>query len=289
MSIMQGLAIAILTLQFLFMPAPFQDSIDNSRNLTINSPISQFVQVTDPESTPPDLPDIPPRKALAEKIAATPMGSQFALFNIFVILFVTLGPLKIIPAFVNLTENASAGLRRQMAVRSAIISTVVLLLVAIIGQNILKVWTISLPSLMIAGGILLFLVALNIVMTQYAPQTTVHPPEKPTLNLAVSPLAFPTILPPFGIAIALTMMVMSKQIGINPILILGLLMAVMGLNLVCMLAARFILAIIRPVTLRILGFTLGVMQLALGIEFILYGIEIEVLVLRSLLDAVQSN
>ncbi|MEL7039745.1 MAG: MarC family protein [Cyanobacteria bacterium J06592_8] len=287
MGLFQKIAIAILTLQLLLMPALSNERVDNSINRVINQPISQSAPISEPDSTPINESYIPPRKTLAEKIAETPIGSQFKLFNIFIIFFVTLGPLKIIPSFVTLTENASASLRRQLAVRSAIISTIVLLLVAIIGQNILKVWTISLPSLMIAGGILLFLIALNIVMTQYAPPTQVHPPEKPDINLAVTPLVFPTILPPFGIAIALTMMVMSKQIGISSIGVLVLLVAVMGLNFICMLAARPILTFIRPVTLRILGFTLGVMQLALGIEFILYGIEIEVLVLRYLLDSVQ--
>ncbi|NJK38030.1 MAG: MarC family protein [Oscillatoriales cyanobacterium RM2_1_1] len=206
------------------------------------------------------------------------------LFNLFIIFFVTLGPLKIIPAFIYLTEHADRKLRRQLAFRSAAISTIVILLVAIIGQNTLRVWRINLSALAIAGGILLFVVALNIVMTQYTPAIEGGSPEKPALHLAIVPLAFPTILPPFGIAIALTLVVLSHQIEIDYIAVLGLLVLVMGLNLVSMLAARAIVKVLKLVILRILGFTLGVMQLALGIQFILFGIEIEVLFINHLLN-----
>lgn len=57
----------------------------------------------------------------------------------------------------------------------------------------------------------------------------------------------------------------------------------MGLNLVSMLAAGPIFKFIRPVTLKILGFTLGVMQLALGIQFTLSRLEIQTLILQILL------
>jgi multiple antibiotic resistance protein len=77
-------------------------------------------------------------------------------------------------------------------------------------------------------------------------------------------------------------MLVSQEIGFNPLAILGVLVLVMLLNLIGMLAARPILALLKPVTLRIFGFVLGVLQLALGIEWITTGLEIEVLVFRRL-------
>ncbi len=224
-----------------------------------------------------------PKQQVAKEIANTPLQSKFGYFNLFIIFFVTLGPLKVIPVFVQLTEKADQKLRRELSFRSSLISTITIVLVAIIGQNLLNIWRIELPALMIAGGILLFLVALEIVMAQYASASKVEIAEEPSLKEAIAPLAFPTILTPFGIAIALMMMVMARIIGINQGFVLLLLLLVMGLNLVCMLAARPILTFIKPVTLRISGFVLGVMQLALGIELILSAIEIEVLVIQRLL------
>lgn len=147
-----------------------------------------------------------------------------------------------------------------------------------------RVWQIRLPSLLIAGGILLFLVALNLVMTQYQPPPLPEESSPTSLNLVVTPLTFPIILPPFGIAIALVLMLISQEFGFNPLVILGVLVLVMLLNLVCMLAAQPILAFLKPVTLRIFGFVLGVLQLALGIEWIITGLEIEALVFRRLFD-----
>lgn len=222
---------------------------------------------------------------LAEEVAQQSVNEQFGQFNLFIIFFVTLGPLKVIPTFVQLTKNANSRLKRQLAFRSTAVSTVVIMLVVLIGRNVLAVWQIQLPALMIAGGILLSLVALKIVLTQYAVQGAQSPPpESPELHLAIVPLAIPTILPPFGIAIALTLMIVATELGLNAGQVITLLLLVMGLNLVSMLAASPILKFMRPVTLRILGFTLGVMQFALGIQFILSGLEIQALVLKILLQ-----
>jgi multiple antibiotic resistance protein len=222
--------------------------------------------------------------AIAEEIAQENFKEQFDSFNLFIIFFVTLGPLKVIPIFLQVTRQADLPLKRQLAWRSSAMATFVVLVVVLIGQNLLRVWQIQLPALMIAGGILLSLVALRIILAQYNVgelATTVY--DAPDLSLAIMPLAFPAILPPFGIAIALMLMVLSTQLGFSPISLILLVLLVMALNLVSMLAAVPIIKFVRPVTLRILGFSLGVMQFALGIQFILFGIEIQTLVLQLLL------
>lgn len=228
-------------------------------------------------------------RKVADAIAAAPTTNRATLFNLFIIFFVTLGPLKIIPAFVQLTAQADASLRRQMAFRSTLLATAVILFVAIVGQNVVRVWRVQLPALMLAAGILLFLVSLNMVMTQYGAIMGAKPAalkslsDPPSLEAVVSPLTFPTILPPFGIAIALTIVVGVSQLGLDTTPVLGLLLLVMLLNLLGMLAARPILGFLRPVTLQVLGFALAVMQLALGIEFILSGIELQALVIQRMM------
>lgn len=223
-----------------------------------------------------------PKQRIADQIARAPLDAPFGLLNLFIILFVMLGPIKVIPPFVQLTQNAEQNLRQQLAYRSAALATVVILLVVIVGQNMVRVWQIRLPALLIAGGILLFLVALDLVMRQYEPPPSPTSSDPPSLKLAVKPLTFPVILPPFGIAIALVLMLMSQELGFNPLKVIGVLVLVMLLNLISMLAARPILRFLKPVTLQILGFVLGVLQLALGIEWIITGLEIEALVFRRL-------
>jgi multiple antibiotic resistance protein len=227
-------------------------------------------------------PTLLPKQRIAEQIARTPLEAPIRLINLFIVFFVTLGPIKIIPSFVQLTQNADHSLRQQLAFRSAALATIVILLVVVLGQNMVRVWQIRLPALLIAGGILLFLVALNLVMTQYNPPSQPQDVPPPSLKLVVTPLTFPTILPPFGIAIALVLMLISQEIGFNPLVVIGVLVLVMLLNLICMLAARPILGILKLITLQIFGFVLGVLQLALGIEWIISGLEIEALVFRRL-------
>ncbi len=270
---------------------------------------SSMVQITPTEPTaavvaqsletplPPSAPSTTPQpvvrdwRKVADDIATAPTTNRATLFNLFIIFFVTLGPLKIIPAFVQLTAQADSSLRRQMAFRSTLLATTVILFVAIIGQNMVRVWRVQLPALMLAAGILLFLVSLNMVMTQYgammggkpAVSSAAHSPDPSPLKAVVSPLTFPTILPPFGIAIALTIVVGVSQLGLDTTPVLGLLLLVMLLNLLGMLAARPILGFLRPVTLQVLGFALAVMQLALGIEFMLSGIELQALVIQRMM------
>ncbi|PSB16145.1 MarC family protein [filamentous cyanobacterium CCP2] len=243
---------------------------------------SPIAQAPDTNAPTPPAPVVLPKQRIADRIARTPIDAPLKLFNLFIIFFVTLGPIKVIPPFVQLTQKADPSLRRQLAFRSAALATIVILLVVLIGQNMVRIWQIRLPALLIAGGILLFLVALNMVMTQYQSPPLPEDSSPPSLKLVVSPLTFPIILPPFGIAIALVLMLVSQEIGFNPLVVLGVLVLVMLLNLLGMLAARPILAFLRPITLRIVGFVLGVLQLALGIEWIITGLEIEALVFRRL-------
>jgi hypothetical protein len=106
---------------------------------------------------------------------------------------VTLGPLKVMPTFLQVTRQADRPLQRQLAWRSSAMATCVVLVVVLMGQNLLRVWQIPLPALMIAGGMLRSLVTLR-------------------LSLA---LAFPAILPPFGIAIARMLRVLSTELGLS--------------------------------------------------------------------------
>jgi len=222
--------------------------------------------------------------AIAEEVAQQNFEEQFGSFNLFIIFFVTLGPLKVIPTFLQVTRQADRPLKRKLPCWSTAIATLVALLIVLIGQNLLRSWQIQLPALMIAGGILLSLVALRLILAQYTVgESATNACDAPDLSLAITPLAFPAILPPFGIAIALMLMVLSTRLGFSPAALILLLLLVMALNLVSMLAAGPILKFVRPVTLRILGFSLGVMQFALGIQFILIALEIQALVLKLLL------
>jgi multiple antibiotic resistance protein len=153
---------------------------------------------------------------------------------------------------------------RKIALKAIGIACIGGVVAAVIGQNTLVAWGISLSALHLTGGIILLLVALKNVLALYEkPSNT----KMPYPNLAFSPLAFPTILTPYGLAVYILLLAMTHD-PYREALISALFLAMMAINLVVMWFSR---AIIRRGggVLAILGAVLGVLQVALAIQMIL--------------------
>lgn len=201
-----------------------------------------------------------------------------------IILFMTIGPIKIIPVFARLTQNASKQVIIKLATRSFALSTLSILTVALASENILNKYIISLSSLIVAAGIVLFLISLKMLLQQYDNQKN-NPlpiPENP-LTALISPLTFPTILTPQGIALVMISMTIAQRLDNNVDKILGLIMVVMILNLLSMLYARQILTVLQPILLQILNLILSIIQLALAISFMFSGITLQILTINYIL------
>jgi multiple antibiotic resistance protein len=184
--------------------------------------------------------------------------------QIFMFLFLMLGPFKVIAPFAKLTRNASPSLTRQLAIRSILFSSAALLVAALLGERIIGNYGIPMPILAFAGGLILFLVALNVVIQQFSTnEPHVESAAAPTLAMAINPLAFPTIVTPYGIAAVIVYMTISPDpetkltVGLT---ILGIMLA----NLLVMLITKKIFKVLA-VLLPILAAVLGVVQVALGL------------------------
>jgi hypothetical protein len=86
--------------------------------------------------------------------------------RIFTMLFLMLGPIKILMPFVNMTRGTDAAFRRSLATRSALFSAAALAVAALLGRGMLDNFNISLSVLALTGGLILFLVALQTVLQQ---------------------------------------------------------------------------------------------------------------------------
>jgi multiple antibiotic resistance protein len=185
----------------------------------------------------------------------------------FTFLFLMLGPFKIIGPFAKITQGADPVFIRQIAFRSILFSSIALLMAAFLGQTIMSKYGIPMPILGISGGIILFLMALLNIIKQFS----IHPDieEKtitPTMNMAMNPLAFPTIVTPYGIA--LVIISMSMYADYESKLTIGLIvLGIMALNLVFMLITRHILKYLA-VALSLVGAILGIIQVAFGLLII---------------------
>jgi multiple antibiotic resistance protein len=138
-----------------------------------------------------------------------------------------------------------------------------------------------------AAGLLLVLVALRLVLAHSDTDDDIDddhegprrpPPENPGLDLVVQPLVFPTILTPYGLAVVITLSALVSQVETTPLRLM-----IMGTNLLAMLDARPILAVIKPRVLQMLGIVLGIIQLALGIGLLFTAVEVQALAIKDLL------
>jgi multiple antibiotic resistance protein len=155
-------------------------------------------------------------------------------------------------------------------VLATMFAALALLIAGFLGETILSKYTIPLPVLTLSGGIILFLVALRSVLEQFeAPDlhaTVTQVPPEAVMRVALSPLAFPAIVTPYGIAALIVFLAVSQSLE-GRLTVSAIVIAIMVLNLIVMLVARRLrtgLSIVMP----IFGAVLGVVQVALGLHII---------------------
>ena len=177
-----------------------------------------------------------------------------------------LGPFKIIGPFAKITQEADPAFTRKLAIRAILVSSGSLILAAFLGNMMLKNLGIPVQILAISAGLILFLVALLNVIKQFSPTAHHEQTEPPTMEMAVYPLAFPTIVTPYGIAAVIVFMAISPDVK-SRLIIGAIVLVIMVLNLVLMLITRHIYKFLA-IVLALLGAILGVIQVALGFMFV---------------------
>jgi multiple antibiotic resistance protein len=201
-----------------------------------------------------------------------PVASQeIPAAQAFTLLFLMLGPFKIVGPFAQVTKGADAALVRRISLMATLFASAAVLIAAFLGQSILESYGVPVPVLALSGGVILFLVALLGILGQFAPPAShvesdeaLAPPS--ALKVALSPLAFPAIVTPYGIAALIVMLAISPTQA-SRVVIGAIVLAIMCLNLLVMLLTRHILPFMG-IVLPILGAILGVVQVALGLQII---------------------
>jgi multiple antibiotic resistance protein len=194
----------------------------------------------------------------------------------FITLFVVLDPPGCAPIYAGLTVGANAAQRRSMAVRACVIAGAILIVFALVGEDLLGALHIELDSFRIAGGLMLFLIALDMVFekrTQRREQRAEAVKATPEVeDVSVFPMAMPMIAGPG--AIASVMLVEGEAKGIEGSLaVLGALVVVLALTLLALIAAgplmKLVGAKVEAVITRVLGVLLG----ALAAQYVIDGLR----------------
>jgi small neutral amino acid transporter SnatA (MarC family) len=192
---------------------------------------------------------------------------------VFTLLFVTLGPVKTLGPFLQLTREVDDSKLKQIAVRAFVLAVIAVVVGGFVGRALLGNWHVSVPAVTLVGGVIFFLVGLSVVLEQYQPEHAAAPPPLPAAPMAAaSRLAFPTVVTPYGIAVVIALLANSPDAA-RTAAIVAMLIGVMVLDLLAMLWARRLMGGITIMVLRIFGAVLGVLQLALAVEFIVRGLR----------------
>ncbi|MEH6827652.1 MarC family protein [Parasphingorhabdus sp.] len=193
----------------------------------------------------------------------------------FITFFVVIDPPGCAPIYASLTSNVPPRDRRIMAIRATLVAAIILLVFALFGEQMLSALGISLDSFRIAGGIMLFLIALEMVFekrTERREDRAQEIIEQPEIeDVSIFPMAMPMIAGPGSIAAV--MLLTSQNDGIdNALVILGALGAVLLLTLIGLIAAGPLMRIlgnkVEAVITRVLGVLLG----ALAVQFVVDGL-----------------
>lgn len=188
--------------------------------------------------------------------------------SIFVLFFITLGPIKTIVPFVALTADADTALCRKVAMRATLVSTTIVLTLCVVGPLILENWGVSFHAVALTGGLILVLLPLQMIMKPEEPPggTTDRAADQIPTSMLISRLVIPAMITPPGIAAILALAVLSESNQQLWLIIMGLLILVMLVNLLTLLVARRLLAILTVAGLRVIGWVFAVLQASLGMQ-----------------------
>lgn len=199
------------------------------------------------------------------------------LLKTFILFFVVIEPISMVPLFGALTRGAEAGYRRRMAFKAVAISAGIFIVFALVGDYLLQALNVSVNAFKIAGGMLLFLLSVDMVFARNSGlrSTTVREQDEARHreDISVFPMAFPLIAGPG--ALATLLLVVSEvrgdlaEVGLT----LGVVMVVLLITLILLLATTQVMRVLGVTGANVVSRLLGVVLTALAVQYVIDGIR----------------
>ena len=198
------------------------------------------------------------------------------LISALVTLFVVVDPIGLVPAFIGLTTGLEPKSRRAVALRASIIAVAILSGAALIGSWLLATLSISLPAFRIAGGLLLFSIASEMVFgvrTQRQSRSAEEALEEHVRNIAAFPLAIPLMAGPGAITATVLLAGRANSDPMRLAMLIGVIMVVCAVCFIIFCAAARISRVLGVTGNVVLSRLLGVLLAALAVQFVIDGVR----------------
>ncbi len=202
------------------------------------------------------------------------LETAFVAFTTF---FATIGPPDVAAIFAAITHENTPAQRRGYAVKGTLIAAVVLLFFAFFGKALLSHLGISLAALRTAGGILLLLIAIDLVFARASGGTTTTSEETEEAvgrqDISVFPLATPLIAGPGAIGAAILLVADTQGDQVATAIVVAMLVAVLLITFILLLVAGQMQRLLGVTGLHVVSRVIGVLLAALAVQFIFDGIS----------------
>ena len=199
------------------------------------------------------------------------------LLKIFVLFFVVIEPLSLVPMFGALTRGGEEGYRRRMAWKSIAVSAGIFTVFAVAGEWLLQILGVSVNAFKIAGGLLLFLLSVDMVFARQSGMrsTTVREQDEARYreDISVFPMAFPLIAGPGALATLLLVLVEQNGDPLKVITVLGVVFAVLVLTLALLLMTPLVMRVMGTTGANVTSRLLGVVLSALAVQYVVDGVQ----------------
>lgn len=194
----------------------------------------------------------------------------------FATLFVVIDPVGQAPIFISLTPGMRPAERRAAARRGVLVAAAVLIVFAFGGEPLLRVLGISLPAFRIAGGILLLLISVDMLMARQTKLRVMTPGEDSesaqSPDISVFPLAIPLIVGPGALTSVIMLMARAGGDILVKAGIVGVLLLVLALTLACLYLADLLLRVLGVIGVNVITRIAGILLAALAVQFVADGV-----------------
>lgn len=195
----------------------------------------------------------------------------------FTAFFATVAPIDVAALFAALSGHATEAHRRRMALKGVAIAGGILVVFALGGNKLLEILGITLPALRTAGGILLLLIAVDMVFARPSGGVTTTEDEDAEAahkrDISVFPLATPLIAGPGAMGAAILLTADAQGDATRIAIVVAALAAVMGLTLALLLAAAKVSKLLGVTAQSVIARVVGILLAALAVQFIFDGLK----------------